>query len=58
MSVRVGRWAVGGVVVAAPVEFVRPLGKRGQARAVRFHADDPGAVVAALGRGRGREDAG
>ncbi|MCX4867396.1 hypothetical protein OHU11_30635 [Streptomyces sp. NBC_00257] len=46
------------VELTAPVEFVRPLGKRGQARAVRFHADDPGAVVAALGRGRGREDAG
>ncbi|MFD7530357.1 hypothetical protein ACFV8E_22625 [Streptomyces sp. NPDC059849] len=44
------------VELTAPVEFVRPLGKRGQARAVRFHADDPGAVVAALGRGR--EDAG
>ncbi|MEU2673855.1 hypothetical protein ABZ622_34320 [Streptomyces sp. NPDC007164] len=44
------------VELTAPVEFVRLLGKRGQARTVRFHADDPGAVVAALGRGR--EDAG
>ncbi|MFG3530810.1 hypothetical protein ACGF8B_29355 [Streptomyces sp. NPDC047917] len=44
------------VELTAPVEFVRPLGKRGLARAVRFHADDPGAVVAALGRGR--KDAG
>jgi hypothetical protein len=49
--------AVGGqttvtVDLVCPVEFVRPLGKRGWARAVRFHADDPGAAVAALTRGR------
>ncbi|MFF5443433.1 hypothetical protein [Streptomyces sp. NPDC012888] len=31
-----------------PVGFVRPLGARGEARTIRFHADDPGAVVAAL----------
>ena len=47
--------AVGGqttvtVELAGPVAFTRPWGKRGRARAVRFHADDPGAVVAALGR--------
>ncbi|MFB7919331.1 hypothetical protein [Streptomyces sp. NPDC056061] len=40
------------VELAGPVEFVRPLGKRGSARTVRFHADDPGAVVEALTRGR------
>ncbi|MER5499830.1 MULTISPECIES: hypothetical protein [unclassified Streptomyces] len=49
--------AVGGqttvsVELTAPVEYVRPLGGRGLARTVRFHADDPGAVVAALTRGR------
>ncbi|WP_335931993.1 hypothetical protein [Streptomyces sp. PTD5-9] len=47
--------AVGGqttvtVELADPVDFVRPWGKRGRARTVRFHADDPGAVVAALTR--------
>ncbi|MGW2176825.1 hypothetical protein ACWCXX_01790 [Streptomyces sp. NPDC001732] len=40
------------VELTAPVEYVRPLGGRGLARTVRFHADDPGAVVAALTRGR------
>ncbi|MFF2408286.1 hypothetical protein [Streptomyces sp. NPDC058092] len=40
------------VELVSPVGFVRPLGKRGRARTVRFHADDPGAVVAALTRGR------
>ncbi|MFJ9677183.1 hypothetical protein ACIRP2_03885 [Streptomyces sp. NPDC101194] len=40
------------VELGSPVEFVRPLGKRGWARTVRFHADDPGAAVAALTRGR------
>jgi hypothetical protein len=40
------------VELVSPVGFVRPLGKRGWARTVRFHADDPGAVVAALTRGR------
>ncbi|MEU9758628.1 hypothetical protein [Streptomyces sp. NPDC047985] len=48
--------AVGGqttvtVELAGPVAFVRPLGRRGTARTVRFHADDPGAVVTALARG-------
>ncbi|WP_455356076.1 hypothetical protein [Streptomyces sp. SYSU K217416] len=36
------------VELVEPVEFVRPLGGRGMARAVRFHADDPRAAVAAL----------
>jgi hypothetical protein len=40
------------VELVGPVPFVRPLGKRGWARTVRFHADDPGAAVAALTRGR------
>ncbi|MCX5343919.1 hypothetical protein [Streptomyces atratus] len=40
------------VELVSPVAFVRPLGKRGWARTVRFHADDPGAAVAALTRGR------
>ncbi|MEU1493811.1 hypothetical protein ABZ456_26615 [Streptomyces sp. NPDC005776] len=49
--------AVGGqttvtVELTAPLGFVRPLGGRGQAVAVRFHADDPRAAVAALTRGR------
>ncbi|MEW2180608.1 hypothetical protein AB0890_30330 [Streptomyces sp. NPDC005406] len=49
--------AVGGqttvtVELSAPLGFVRPLGGRGQAVAVRFHADDPRAVVAALTRAR------
>lgn len=49
--------AVGGqttvtVELTAPLGFVRPLGGRGQAGAVRFHADDPRAVVTALTRAR------
>ncbi|MFC9625236.1 hypothetical protein ACFTXM_36495 [Streptomyces sp. NPDC056930] len=40
------------VELVSPVAFVRPLGKRGWARTVRFHADDPRAAVAALTRGR------
>lgn len=31
-----------------PVEFVRPMGARGTATVVRFHADDPAALVARL----------
>ncbi|NUK60043.1 hypothetical protein [Streptomyces lunaelactis] len=36
------------VELAAPVRYVRPLGKQGRARVVRFHADDPKALVHAL----------
>lgn len=36
------------VELAAPVGFVRPLGKRGSAHTVRFHADEPKALVTAL----------
>ncbi|MFD4907233.1 hypothetical protein [Kitasatospora purpeofusca] len=31
-----------------PLAFTRPLGSTGVARTVRFHADDPHALVAAL----------
>ncbi|MGW6859917.1 hypothetical protein [Streptomyces xanthophaeus] len=34
-----------------PLAFVRPLGARGTARTVRFHADDPRALVTALRQG-------
>ncbi|GLF93950.1 hypothetical protein [Streptomyces yaizuensis] len=34
--------------LAGPVEYVRPLGRRGTAHTVRFHADDPVALVAAV----------
>ncbi|RYJ28936.1 putative integral membrane protein [Streptomyces sp. L-9-10] len=45
--------AVGGqttvrVELTAPVTFVRPLGRRGRARVVRFHADGPAELVRAL----------
>ncbi|MFI7353684.1 hypothetical protein ACIBTP_07020 [Streptomyces avidinii] len=33
-----------------PLPFTRPLGATGEARTVRFHADDPRALVAALRR--------
>ncbi|MGO4462175.1 hypothetical protein AB4039_33520 [Streptomyces sp. M-16] len=33
-----------------PLEFRRPLGARASARTIRFHADDPRAVVGALRR--------
>ncbi|MFD5200720.1 hypothetical protein ACFWM7_11340 [Streptomyces sp. NPDC058375] len=36
------------VELTGPVEFVRPLGRCGSARVLRFHADDPRAAVAAL----------
>ncbi|MEV1046774.1 hypothetical protein [Streptomyces sp. NPDC049916] len=36
--------------LAGPVEYVRPLGRGGSARTLRFHADDPRAAVAALVR--------
>ncbi|MEV8305777.1 hypothetical protein AB0P36_00070 [Streptomyces flavidovirens] len=35
-----------------PVAYLRPLGARAETRAVRFHADDPRALVAAVTRGR------
>lgn len=47
--------AVGGqttvtVELTEPVSFVRPLGKRAEVRVLRFYADDPKPVVAALRR--------
>ncbi|MGV9790675.1 hypothetical protein [Streptomyces sp. NPDC003435] len=36
------------VELAEPVAITRPLGRKGAARVLRFHADDPRAVVAAL----------
>ncbi|MDT9683634.1 hypothetical protein RND61_16415 [Streptomyces sp. TRM76323] len=38
--------------LATPVEAVGLLGKRREVRVVRFHADDPRALLAALGRAR------
>lgn len=40
------------VELSEPVEFVRPMGGRGTATVVRFHADDPAALVARLTRVR------
>ncbi|MGA4842330.1 hypothetical protein [Streptomyces sp. G45] len=45
--------AVGGqttvtVELTRPVAFLRPLGRRAEARVVRLHADEPGVLVAAL----------
>ncbi|MER6690460.1 hypothetical protein [Streptomyces minutiscleroticus] len=36
------------VELTEPVVFVRPLGRRGEARTFRFYAEDPAAAVAAL----------
>ncbi|MFG2980190.1 hypothetical protein ACGFYQ_02915 [Streptomyces sp. NPDC048258] len=36
------------VELTRPLSFTRPLGARGEARTVRFHADDPRALVTAL----------
>lgn len=44
----VGNQTTVAVELAEPMEFVRPLGARGTARTIRFHADDPVAVVRAL----------
>lgn len=40
------------VELTRPLPFTRPLGARGEARTVRFHADDPRALVTALRRPR------
>ncbi|PSK93005.1 hypothetical protein CLV30_13132 [Haloactinopolyspora alba] len=42
------------VELAEPVRFSRPMGKPARARTVRFYADDPRAVVAALGADQSR----
>ncbi|KAB2594558.1 hypothetical protein F5983_01700 [Streptomyces arboris] len=49
LDLAVGSQTTVTVELAEPVEFVRPLGRRGSARVLRFHADDPRAAVAALG---------
>lgn len=40
------------VELTAPVTYVRPLGRTGRARVIRFQADDPAALVAAVRTGR------
>ncbi|WP_411078782.1 hypothetical protein [Streptomyces sp. cmx-18-6] len=55
LDVVVGSGTTVTVELTEPVEFVRPLGRRGRARTLRFHADDPRAAVAALTREGARE---
>ncbi|MEU5402416.1 hypothetical protein ABZ348_24310 [Streptomyces sp. NPDC005963] len=43
------------VELAAPLPFVRPLGKRGTAHTIRFHADDPQSLVSVWGAVRVEE---
>ncbi|GAA2986974.1 hypothetical protein [Streptomyces fulvorobeus] len=52
LDLAVGSQTTVTVELTAPLGFVRPLGKPGLARTVRFHADDPRAAVAALTRAR------
>ncbi|MFC9246596.1 hypothetical protein ACFT7S_22180 [Streptomyces sp. NPDC057136] len=52
LDLAVGSQTTVTVELTAPIGFVRPLGKPGLARTVRFHADDPRAAVAALTRAR------
>ncbi|MFW6690078.1 hypothetical protein [Streptomyces sp. MAR4 CNX-425] len=54
--------AVGGqttvtVELTEPVRFVRPLGRPGEARVLRFYAEDPRPVVAALREARAAREA-
>ncbi|WLQ43384.1 hypothetical protein P8A22_27795 [Streptomyces laculatispora] len=48
LDLAVGSQTTVTVELTAPAGFARPLGGRGQAHTVRFHADDPRSVVAAL----------
>lgn len=48
LDLAVGSQTTVTVELTEPVEFVRPLGARGFARTLRFHADDPRDTVAAL----------
>ncbi|WGP09810.1 hypothetical protein [Streptomyces sp. SH5] len=48
LDLAVGSQTTVTVELTGPLEFVRPLGRRGSARTLRFHADDPRAAVAAL----------
>ncbi|WP_413098790.1 hypothetical protein [Streptomyces sp. Inha503] len=52
LDLAVGSQTTVTVELTEPVPFVRPLGRRGVARTLRFHADDPRAAVAALTRAR------
>lgn len=52
LDLAVGSQTTVTVELTEPVGFVRPLGKPGLARTVRFHADDPRAAVDALTRVR------
>lgn len=48
LDLAVGSQTTVTVELTEPVEFVRPLGRRGSARTLRFNADDPRAAAAAL----------
>ncbi|WP_128817354.1 hypothetical protein [Streptomyces sp. S063] len=48
LDLAVGSQTTVTVQLTRPVEFVRPLERRGRARTLRFQADDPRAAVAAL----------
>lgn len=52
LDVAVGGQTTVTVELVRPLEFIRPLGRRGHARVVRLHADEPRALVAALTRER------
>ncbi|MBI0294338.1 hypothetical protein JBE04_07550 [Streptomyces sp. PRKS01-29] len=52
LDLAVGSQTTVTVELTEPVTFVRPLGRRGVARTLRFHADDPRGAVAALTRAR------
>ncbi|GAA1087791.1 hypothetical protein GCM10009577_06180 [Streptomyces javensis] len=52
LDLAVGSQTTVTVALTEPVTFVRPLGRRGVARTLRFHADDPREAVAALTRAR------
>ncbi|MFJ1991952.1 hypothetical protein [Streptomyces asiaticus] len=52
LDLAVGSQTTVTVELTEPVTFVRPLGRQGVARTLRFHADDPREAVAALTRAR------
>ncbi|MER5933246.1 hypothetical protein [Streptomyces sp. NPDC002054] len=54
----VGSQTTVSVELTRPLPFVRPLGARGEATGLRFHADDPAALVAAVRAGREAATAG
>ncbi|MFD9910761.1 hypothetical protein [Streptomyces sp. NPDC059063] len=57
VDVVVGSQTTVTVELVRPVEFVRPLGRRAHARVVRFHADEPRELVAALSLARAARSA-